>query len=73
MTSVFEIDDLRAYIFSFLRSTPIKSCYDCNKVLVWDKKVNYYIDGEENLYFGYVNAPYCTDCYYKRLNTCKII
>ena len=33
---VFEIDDLRRYIFTFLRKDPEKKC--CNCVLIWDKK-----------------------------------
>uniref|UniRef100_A0A6C0C1K9 Uncharacterized protein n=1 Tax=viral metagenome TaxID=1070528 RepID=A0A6C0C1K9_9ZZZZ len=42
--TVFEIDDLRKYIFTFLRSYPHKSCQECNCVLEWErgiKKVNY--------------------------------
>lgn len=68
MSNVFYIDDLRRYIFSYLRSKPKKSCQDCNTVLVWDKQVKYHIDAKENLYFGYKTASYCTDCYYSRLN-----
>ena len=36
---VWECDDLKKYIFSFLRKTPRLICNCCNKVLIWDKKV----------------------------------
>jgi hypothetical protein len=36
--NVFQIDDLRNYIFSYLRSKPEKICVMCNDILVWDKK-----------------------------------
>lgn len=74
MSNVFYIDDLRRYIFSFLRSTPKKACHDCNRVLVWDKQVAYHIVAQKNLYFGVENASYCTDCYYKKLNQrCNVL
>ena len=46
---VFEIDDLRKYIFSFLRKEPKLVCNDCNKVLIWDKKVNEFIRYEKRI------------------------
>lgn len=33
-------DELRRYIFSYLRSRASDCCAMCNKVCVWDKKVN---------------------------------
>ena len=56
--TVFEIDDLRKYIFTFLRSYPHKSCLECKCVLEWDrgiKKVNY-------LEWATFN-PVCHDCF----------
>ena len=41
---VFEIPELRKYIFSFLRSNPKVSCTSCQKTLVWDKPVEIYMD-----------------------------
>ena len=38
---VWECDDLRREIFSYLRKEPQMSCVDCEKVLVWDKNVNH--------------------------------
>ena len=40
---VFENDDLRRYIFSFLRKEPQKKCTICGDVCVWDRTVKYYI------------------------------
>jgi len=36
--SVFECDDLRNLIFSFIRKYPEKECHICKDVLIWDKK-----------------------------------
>lgn len=33
-------DELRKYIFSYLRSKARDYCCMCNKVCVWDEKVN---------------------------------
>ena len=33
---VWECDDLRREIFSYLRKEPQLSCIDCKKVLIWD-------------------------------------
>ncbi len=41
---VFAIQDLRGYIFKFLRTKPHKKCRECQCVLEWNptiKKVNY--------------------------------
>ena len=37
-TTVFGCNDLRNYIFSYLRTHPEKECFKCKTVLVWDKK-----------------------------------
>ena len=55
--NVFEIEDLRRYIFSFLRKEPELLCKDCNKVLIWDKKVNDFIRYDninEGQFFFYI-------------------
>ena len=36
-TEVWECDDLRKEIFSYLRKTPKLHCIHCYKVLIWDK------------------------------------
>jgi hypothetical protein len=36
---VFEIDDLKRYIFSFLRKKARRSCTICNNVCVWETKL----------------------------------
>lgn len=41
---IFGNDDLRRLIFSFLRKKPKKFCQICDKVCVWDKKVNNYME-----------------------------
>ena len=73
MEYVFGNDDLRRYIFSFLRKHPQKTCDECHKILIWDKKVNKYIDTEENIYFNLKNTSYCNDCYFHKLDTVCII
>ena len=35
---VFECDDLRNLIFSYLRKYPEKKCFYCGDVLIWDRK-----------------------------------
>jgi hypothetical protein len=55
---VFENEDLRRYLFSFLRKFPFKSCKECRCVLEWDpgiKKVNY-------LEWATLK-PYCCECF----------
>ena len=36
---VFEIEDLRRYIFSYLRKKARRSCTLCNSVCVWETKL----------------------------------
>ena len=69
---VFEIEDLRKYIFSFLRLKAEKICTDCKDILVWDKKIQSFIEvyNYPDCYFKVVNdGIYCSKCYCKRLNT----
>ena len=73
MEDIFLNDDLRRYIFSFLRKTPKKACQDCKKVLVWDNQVNEYMEPLSNVFFGFKDASYCQHCYYNRLNVSCIV
>jgi hypothetical protein len=69
--NVFEIEDLRRYIFSFLRKEPELICKDCNKVLIWDKKVNDFIryDNINIEHFFFIkNGNYCMNCHTQRFN-----
>ena len=63
---VWECDDLKKYIFSFLRKTPRLICNCCNKVLIWDRKVNDYIMITWSTYKN--NVPNCIDCWYNNYN-----
>ena len=56
-TEVWECDDLRKEIFSYLRKRPILECTHCKKVLIWDKKVAKYYE-----------VPLLTDIWY--FSTC---
>jgi formylmethanofuran dehydrogenase subunit E len=38
---VFGNEDLRRYVFAFLRKTPQKTCHVCGDVCVWDTTVKY--------------------------------
>lgn len=72
---VFQIDDLRQYIFLFLRSRKTATiCSDCQSVLVWDKKITDYVTINKKYFFG--NLPkgyYCLKCYSKYVtNICNI-
>lgn len=56
--TVFTIDDLRSYIFSFLRKEPYKKCENCERVLEWDK-------GKKKLeYIEWATLkPHCFECF----------
>ena len=72
---VFEIDDLRRYIFSYLRTKDQATiCKDCEKVLVWDKKIIDYVIIDKNYFFGILKKGYyCWNCYPKYINnSCRI-
>ena len=74
--NIFLIDDIRNYIFSFLRLHPKKICKICDDVLVWDKKIKNFIDVANipNCYFKVVEEGiYCLECYSKQLNLKCII
>ena len=53
--------DLRKLIFSFLRKYPKKACQICDKVCVWDKKVNQYIELRYHPWKSYVKIL-CLEC-----------
>ncbi len=57
--SVFEVDDLRRLVFSFLRKTAKIQCEICKAVCVWDiKVVGQYVST------GHIKSQhFCTDCY----------
>jgi hypothetical protein len=63
MTSiyVFGNDDLRKYIFSYLRKKPKIKCDFCNRCLVWDKKVYKYFQVPLWDFSNCNNL--CKDCY----------
>jgi hypothetical protein len=54
-TRVFEIDDLRTYILSFLRKEARRSCTLCNCVCVWETKL---IES----YLTTIDSILCLDC-----------
>jgi hypothetical protein len=65
---VMDIDDLRRTIFSYLRKSPQKDCIICNKVLIWDIKVNnfisYYPDNVNySISIGTKKGDYCIKCW----------
>lgn len=70
---VFGCEDLRRYIFSFLRSKPDKACKECLKVLVWDKKVCDFVSTKRHYYFDIQKGDYCMSCYFKKVNIRCII
>ena len=60
---VWECDDLRREIFSYLRKEPQLSCIDCKKVLIWDKKVEPHM--KIPYLYGKDNGYYCIKCWGK--------
>ena len=52
---VFEIDDLKKYIFSFLRKKARRGCTICNCVCVWETKLI-------QSYLTTINSIICMDC-----------
>ena len=73
--NIFYITDIKNYIFSFLRKNPKVECFDCKKTLVWDKKVNDYV---QNPYpVSYINQPgnyFCIQCWQKNfIGGCDIV
>lgn len=62
MINIFEINDLKNIIFSYLRKKPKLECCTCKKVLIWDKVVNKFFEIPTN---DYKKIYYqCTNCYY---------
>lgn len=67
MISVFDIDDIKKYIFSYLRKKPYILCKQCKCVCIWDeykpKVFNKYV---------FINKQYiCHNCIRYNFN-CKI-
>lgn len=60
MESVMNNNDLRRYIFSFLRKYPKKKCYYCDLVCVWDKEVNHHVD---MMFFYPETKTLCLKCH----------
>ena len=67
MEYVFGNEDLRRYIFTFLRKKPKKKCFDCKCVLVWDKKIKDYIE-YGNIGNSLIGNIYCHSCWRKKFN-----
>ena len=59
--NVFEINEIRNLIFSYLRKHPKKTCIHCNKVCVWDKEVASYV--QTNVEKSTFNYVLCEECY----------
>ena len=61
---VWDCDDLKREIFSYLRKEPKRKCHNCNAVCVWDKKVKDYVDCnfDPSKFKGKIC---CFDCYFK--------
>jgi len=66
-TQVFQNDDLRKYILSYLRKEAKIKCTECNNVCVWDVKVKPYIILNST-------KKICIDCWCDNYNNseCKI-
>ena len=59
---VMNDNNIRSLIFSFLRKEPKKKCRLCNLILVWDNKVNDYVD--INFYpWNMYGLILCKNCY----------
>ena len=73
----FEIEDLRQYIFSFLRKEPQAKCCVCHKVLIWDKTVEKHIHWNypHSGFFARKNGYYCVNCIQQSMPTtgCLIV
>ena len=72
---VFEIDDLRREIFSYLRTRKSALiCNYCDNVVKWDKKVkDYVIVNDNNFSNVLIPGVYCFNCYSTYLkSTCNI-
>ena len=67
-SKVFGIDDLRRYIFSFLRKEPQRTCKECKDVCVWDKRVKYYVVTTNT-----EPKTLCLECWQKYTDPSKVI
>ena len=71
---VFEIEDLRRYIFEFLRTRKDATmCELCDDALLWDKKIKDYVIIGKQFFNILPPGCYCWPCYSKNLNnSCQI-
>jgi hypothetical protein len=63
MNQLWYISDIKNIIWSYLRKKPLINCYNCNRVIVWDKKVcNYH--SYDIIYYNKTNiiAHECIKC-----------
>ena len=60
---VWQINDLRKEIFSWLRKEPKFRCTNCYAVVIWDKKVKEFINVTGGDYSQYGPTIYCVDCW----------
>jgi hypothetical protein len=65
MDKVFGNNDLRKYIFTYLRKFAKLRCLRCYDVLIWDKEVKdyEYIRGDDKFTNYRKHYYYCIDCY----------
>ena len=79
MERVFEINDLRNIIFSFLRKEAKKKCFSCKKVCVWDNKIIDYIEAPIIPYKFIIDDKdnelvcYCMICWAEKSSTCNLL
>lgn len=59
--NVFDMDDIRRLIFTYLRKEAKKRCIHCNDVCVWDNEVKPYM--ETNVKQNRFNYVLCCECY----------
>lgn len=60
---VWQINDLRKEIFSWLRTEPKAICKNCFSIIVWDKKVKDFINISWGDYSEEEPILYCVDCW----------
>ena len=60
---VWQINDLRREIFSWLRKEPKVICKNCFAIVIWDKKVKEFINVSWGDYSDDGPVIYCVDCW----------
>lgn len=67
-------NDLRRYIFTFLRKEPKELCFICKDICVWDKTVKKHVLMNKDIFgFLHANQTYCLECWYKyKIPQCTI-